>query len=251
MNTWIKMLLLTLSLVALPPQARAETITFSENANFTPTGDFSLAESGIFEIPRFDPSLGTLNSASYQFELWGSTDFDILFRPGISTFTYDVNHVMYSFLGKSYSATNSTSGWGYFGDPYNSRDIACGADETYAVPTIGDFPNPCPDAHIPFSRGSNMWHTSTITDAINDYIGLDPMILPWSTTIEVMSPENYNAPSIVFGDHLTKGSFSAHYSYNYTPVTVTVTPEPRLAGLLLITLIVGGVLKSRKLCVNN
>lgn len=226
--------------IVLAVAAKADTITYSFSADSVAITGRHAELDGDFSLPRFDPSLGTLQSLSFDFSAGGWVGFDEI---------------------------SNASGNSYETVFVNSRTDLLGID--YKLPLArflevssrcGDVPNALLATCLPAS-----------TSSAYEYSVLHGVLTDHSATVTPLIPDGFSAPSWptppllssfvgnspfdltmlfafdanpssgccdVFGD-LTLFAFAADFSltYNYTAPPVAesftvVNPEPRYVVLL-------------------
>ncbi len=227
---------------------RADTISYylpstGQTSMTQGTGAIAyLNKSSILSVPGFDPSLWTLNSITFDIGLNGYTEWKVLSNSNYTGYSDWRTDETISFLGVSDrfrdgtlfgSGGNCLGGecfdmYGSLGSHYNAHGVLSDAF------TIG------PDS------GSVGIHTYTgqAGYTLQQFVGNSPILLPFSVAA-INSPEFVGGA--VLGSLLNGGiNAGVTWKYNYTAAEVnsslsniTVTPEPRSTGLLLLLAAIG------------
>ncbi len=237
---------------ALP--LNASFITFSATA----TSQTGFAKLGI---QQFDPTLGTLDSMSYQLRIGGLLTWDIASYVGNGASMSAVVSASTSFLGAaqfnqsfllSGFAFNPPSACGTAASPTPCDNFTSGLYAPVSgcpIITAGVLSNGQFDF---FNRSSCQGplqpgiKIGTAPGDLSMFVGNSILFLPVSTDAsgvkDVLFGSNWALESVRYS-----GQWNLTGQYNYTSaVSVTVTPEPRFAVAFLIAALGTGVVLRRR-----
>lgn len=237
------------ALVLLTSAVQAETISYSSMLTMPGSAvNNHIDLSGVFTIPEFDASLGTLNSINWYMNIFGGTTWTVLSRT-------------YSNPYGDYSAVMDTAFLGTvahfaYGPIFGGAGSICGIEGGNLIEAT-----PCPDASG--SLGAHASLTGTIGPSTASMSGDEYATytingpIPFTADMFVGNSEITLPIAMSLGGHWTccanfgemkTGRVSAGlaWTYDYTAAPlVTETPEPRYAGLILLAGLMGAAVYRR------
>lgn len=237
----MKPLLLALALFALPCAANVITFVSSKSVSVPIVGPNEVSGSNTFIVPQFNPSLGTLNSISFDLTVGAQLLWEEISRPVYANASLDfhVNTEM-SALGVHLSHSEGP----VFG---RAGLVPC---------NVPEFPAPCTElaksntsdfggvgivgtingqaATVSGAAGINSM-TGALIPTLSEFTGMSTVDVPVALTFNAWPQGPYIGG---LWSTQTLGS-SLYWAYDYSPtqhVDSAVTPEPRLAWLALLAM---------------
>lgn len=241
----MKMLLLLIASGILPVVANTVSVFSEVYDSSTPVGrhvDFDMT----LNLPRFDPTLGSLDSISFTVDLTGKLYWDIQSQ------TYSYSFLDFgvwgdlSFLGLEVTTRDGP----VFGHDNNG---ACGTADSPQCSKAWSWYNGSggyafngeirKDGSI-FHQHSGMNDFSGALPALDMFVGTDQLLLPIGYSVDSFFED---LPGVKVGNlaGLHQGKASVYLDYHYTPVQVVANPEPRFLIVLAFGALVIFVLQRR------